>query len=318
MSAHRLYVGTIGEGLFRSTDRGESFRRVCDGMFVECHVRALAVHPTNDATLFLGTEQGLFVSNDGAENWRQVKSPLDGRQIWSLLISPHDANLMLAGTCPSRLFRSEDGGKTWREARADLVRACPRIMGARVTTLAAHPSEAQTLYAGIEIGGVQRSLDGGLTWEPLGSGLSSLDIHDLLIQPGQLLASTNNDVNRSTDGGRTWAPLGLPDKLSLPYFRALRALPGRPDWMLLGNGDRPPGWTGTIARSTDAGATWQEAEFPGRSNSTIWNFACHQADADLVYASSVSGQVYRSTDAGASWQKLATEFGEIRALAWTP
>ena len=49
----------------------------------------------------------------------------------------------------------------------------------------------------------------------------------------------------------------------------------------------------------------------------MWNFAVHAADPDLVYASSVSGQVYRSTDGGASWQKLAREFGEIRALAWT-
>jgi hypothetical protein len=38
----------------------------------------------------------------------------------------------------------------------------------------------------------------------------------------------------------------------------------------------------------------------------------------LLYASSVSGELYRSTDAGASWEKLPREFGEIRALAWTP
>ena len=44
--SHRLYVGTIGEGIFRSVDSGESFRRACDGMFVECDVRALAVRRT--------------------------------------------------------------------------------------------------------------------------------------------------------------------------------------------------------------------------------------------------------------------------------
>ena len=45
MTPHRLYVGTIGEGLFRSLDAGRTFRRACDGTFVECDVRALAVHP---------------------------------------------------------------------------------------------------------------------------------------------------------------------------------------------------------------------------------------------------------------------------------
>jgi hypothetical protein len=57
---------------------------------------------------------------------------------------------------------------------------------------------------------------------------------------------------------------------------------------------------------------------PGRANSTMWNFAVHAADSELIYASSVHGLVYRSIDGGASWHKLAREFGEIRALAWTP
>ena len=57
---------------------------------------------------------------------------------------------------------------------------------------------------------------------------------------------------------------------------------------------------------------------PGRANSTVWTFAVHPAVPALVYAASVSGQVYRSTDGGTTWQKLPREFGEVRALAWTP
>src|SRR5499427_9148794 len=109
---HRLYVGTIGEGLFRSTDGGLTFVRACDGMFVECHVRALAVHPRDPRTLYLGSEQGLFRSTDGADNWKRVESPLNGLQIWSLLMLPHAPEMLFAGTCPSRLFRSVDEGRT--------------------------------------------------------------------------------------------------------------------------------------------------------------------------------------------------------------
>ena len=87
---------------------------------------------------------------------------------------------------------------------------------------------------------------------------------------------------------------------------------------MLGNGTGPPGWEGTIGRSTDGGETWAEAAMPGRANSTIWAFALHDADPRLIYAASVSGQVYRSLDGGESWERLAKEFGEIRALAWTP
>src|SRR5262245_50272081 len=57
---HHVYVGTIGEGLWRSKDGGETFSRACDGMFVECHVRALSVHPRDDRVLLLGCELGLF------------------------------------------------------------------------------------------------------------------------------------------------------------------------------------------------------------------------------------------------------------------
>ena len=93
---------------------------------------------------------------------------------------------------------------------------------------------------------------------------------------------------------------------------------GQLEVVFLGNGDGPPGSTGVIGRSTDGGVTWQAAQLPNRANSTLWNFAVHAADPELMYASSVSGEIYRSTNGGVAWDKLPREFGEIRALAWTP
>jgi photosystem II stability/assembly factor-like uncharacterized protein len=322
-TTHRLYVGTIGEGLFRSTDGGETFVRACDGMFVECHVRALAVHPSDSRTLYLGSEQGLFRSGDGADHWARVESPLNGWQIWSILVHPRDPNLLLVGTCPARLFRSADGGRTWSEPGVRMLQECPRIMRTRVTTLAADPAEPATLWAGVEIDGLFRSRDGGMSWEAVGLGLSSRDIHSLAVidgpgRPKRLLASTNNDLNLSTDGGDSWQPLHVGRSLPFAYYRGMAQVCGRPEEVLLGNGDGPPGTAGVIARSADGGASWQPAKMPGKANSTIWNFAVHPADPDLIYASSVSGEVYRSADRGVSWEKLAREFGEIRALAWAP
>jgi photosystem II stability/assembly factor-like uncharacterized protein len=319
--AHRLYVGTIGEGLFRSTDGGASFARACDGMFVECQVRALALHPHEPRTLYLGNELGLFRSTDGAGNWTRVESPLNGRQIWSLLLLPDSPDTILAGTCPSRLFRSEDGGRTWTEPAVQMAQECPRILHTRVTTLTADP---ETVWAGVEIDGLFRSRDRGISWQPVGRGLSSRDIHALAVlppsggRPKRLLAATNNDLNASTDDGETWQPLQVGTMLPWSYCRALARPVRRPDVVLLGNGDGPPGTVGVVGLSTDAGSTWRPARMAGRANSTVWNFAVHPADADLVYAASVSGEVYRSADAGESWEKLAREFGEVRALAWAP
>jgi photosystem II stability/assembly factor-like uncharacterized protein len=321
---HRVYVGTIGEGIFRSLDGGATFRRACEGMFVECDVRALALHPAQPGTLYLGSEQGLYVSTDGADNWRKLEAPLDGLQTWSIWVVPGRPAVLLAGTCPSRLFRSDDAGHTWREANAQMVRECPRILHTRVTTLVSDPGEPDRLWAGVEIDGVYTSRDGGRTWQPVGSGLSSRDIHALAVvpardgRPRRLIATTNNDVNVSTDDGQTWHPLRLGEKLPHPYFRGLAQKCGAPEVLLLGNGDGPPGTVGVAARSLDGGESWQAARMPGPANSTVWNFATHPADPELVYASSVSGEVYRSVDAGASWERLPREFGEIRALGWEP
>jgi len=227
------------------------------------------------------------------------------------------------GTCPSRLFRSEDGGKTWTEPPARMLGECPRIMHTRVTCLIGDPHEPETLWAGVEIDGLFRSRDLGRTWEAVGQGLSSRDIHALAFTRADtgrwnMLAATNNDLNLSSDGGETWKPLGIGASMPWSYCRTLGQPIGRPEELLLGNGDAPPGSAGIIGRSTDGGRTWQPACMPGRANSTIWNFAVHAADPELIYAASVSGEIYRSTDAGQSWSKLAREFGEVRALAWTP
>jgi photosystem II stability/assembly factor-like uncharacterized protein len=252
-----------------------------------------------------------------------VDSPLDGRQIWSLLVLAGDPKVLIAGTCPSRLFRSEDAGRTWSEASVSILQECPRIMHTRVTSLLADPQEPHTVWAGVEIDGIFRSRDAGESWQPVGKGLSSRDIHALAIvpengRPKRLVAATNNDLNLSSDNGATWEPLHVQDVLPWSYCRALAQPCGDPEVLLLGNGNGPPGSAGVVARSADGGSTWKAARMPGLANSTIWNFAVHAADPNLIYASSVSGEIYRSSDRGVSWEKLAREFGEIRALVWTP
>ena len=279
---HRLYVGTIGEGLWRSLDGGETFTRACDGVFVECHVRSLAVHPRDDSVLYLGSEQGLFRSEDGAGRWKRVDSPLDGLQIWSILLLPTAPEVILVGTCPSRLFRSGDGGRTWIEADARMRPDCPGIISSRVTALCAHSADPQTVWAGVEVDGLFRSRDGGQRFEPVGKGLSSPDIHSLAYMPdgGRLLASTNNDVNVSLDEGDTWQPLRLPQALPLPYFRNLAQCCGRPGercpgrthwrdrrqpWALT---ERPPRWP--RSRRSAARARWRAPQWSARSSLRCW------------------------------------------------
>ena len=318
MTPHRLTIGTIGQGVFRSLDLGESFVRAADGMFVECNVRALVVDPTDGRTLYLGGDEGLYVSRDGADTWQQVFAPPDREAVWCVSVS---MRRIVVGTCPSRVFVSDDAGKTWAMATTEMTLECPRFRHTRVTSLLVDPDDADHLWAGVEIDGIHESRDVGRSFRRIGTGLTSVDIHALAVVTAgddrRFFAATNRDLNASADAV-AWHGIAIDRSLPWIYCRALGAIRGEPRTLLLGNGTGPPGWEGVIGRSTDGGETWSEAKMPGRANSTIWAFATHDADPRLVYAASVSGQVYRSLDAGVSWDRLPREFGEIRALAWVP
>ena len=319
---HLIFVGTVGEGIFRSDD-GESFVRKSNGMFVECDVRALVAHPQDPRVIYAGTNEGLYRTDDAGENWVRLDSPMNNLVIWSLLVDPLRSDTVFAGTRPAHIFRSTDAGRTWAQVGATINQLCSNLVFNRVTTIAADPLDADTFWAGIELDGVRRSRDRGESWTRCDAGLSSQDIHALAIAPidassKRILAATNNDLNVSDDGGESWVPQRLAGKFHRPYFRGIVQKIDEPQVLLMGNGDGPPGSVGTIWRSIDAGGGWSEAKLPCVPNSTIWGFAVHPTDSSRLYAYSVSGEVYSSVDAGTTWKKLAREFGEIRSLVWVP
>jgi photosystem II stability/assembly factor-like uncharacterized protein len=190
----------------------------------------------------------------------------------------------------------------------------------RVTCITADPVDG-ALFVGVEIGGVRRSRDGGRTWDVLTRGLSSEDIHGIAaVWNGRrtLLATTNNDVNRSEDDGETWTPLNVGAHFPWSYTRACAVAAEDPHTVWVGAGNGPPGSRGGLYRTPDAGRTWERLGLPQVTNSTVWGLGFHPADPRRVYVTSVSGQLYRTLDGGDSWTKLPMEFGEVRAVAWTP
>ena len=67
-----ILVGTVGQGIMRSTDGGESWRRVGvdKGIHADAVVRALAFNPENPESVFAGSDRGLLHSENAGETWR--------------------------------------------------------------------------------------------------------------------------------------------------------------------------------------------------------------------------------------------------------
>ena len=95
-----VLVGTIGQGIMRSADGGESWRRVGidAGMHSDALVRTLGNHPRRPGVVFAGTDKGLYHSEDGGQQWKLLDTAMSGACVWALAIDSADPDLMFAGT----------------------------------------------------------------------------------------------------------------------------------------------------------------------------------------------------------------------------
>lgn len=317
-----LCVGTIGSGAWISPDGGGSWRRVRRGLWNESRIYGLAVHPRQPRTLFAGADDGLYRSSDGGQSFEHIDSPMNKMDVWKIAFDPGDPDTIFAGTRPAALFRSTDGGRRWARLSVDMVEDCPNVGVPRVTALTVDPRDRRIIWAGVEVDGVRRSLDGGETWTRVAGGLDDPDIHDVAIRAGgggeTVLTSTPREIFASTDDGESWQRLGVGKHFGLPYCRGLALKADDPDTVFVATGDAAAGSTGAIERSKDGGRSWARLTLPIEPNSPIWAFATHPVDAGLIYACSHYGELFESADAGDSWGKLPREFTEIRSIAWTP
>lgn len=319
--ATALCVGTAGTSVWFSTDLGETWKRPYSesGLYLEARVWALSAHPDRPAHVHAGTDSGIYRWDWSEERWTHLPSPMDSLPVWALVQSPRDPDVLVAGTQPAALFRSDNGGRDWRQLDAHLADKCIFVDRPRVTQILIDPEDPDTMWAGVEIDAVHRTTDGGATWERCGAGLVSDDVHGLaVVRNGStaLFATTNKGLHRSEDGGRTWTF----ERLDAPWQYTRTIVPRADDngTVFLTNGDGPPGSTGRLLRSRDHGRTWRDVGLPGELNSTVWCVATHPSDPKLLFAVTNLGQLFRSTDGGDSWIKLKREFGEVRSLLWHP
>ncbi|HKQ97733.1 MAG TPA: hypothetical protein VJV75_07655, partial [Candidatus Polarisedimenticolia bacterium] len=209
---HAIYQGA--QVLFRSEDRGQTWKTIspdltgavegakeCDGEVPLQRATAcgfgviwtIAPSPAEDGLIWVGTDNGkVQVTRDAGKSWRDVTPP--GLADWTRVntIDPsHDAPgvAYVAGDrhrhddLAPYAWRTADYGATWTAIGGGLPR------DAWVGVLRQDPERAGLLYAGTSRG-VQVSFDDGASWQSLQRNLPPVEINDLLVQRGDLIAAT--------------------------------------------------------------------------------------------------------------------------------
>src|SRR5437762_2028252 len=204
----RLY-GATGDAIVRLDEGPDVWaaERFLGGTGAQC----LAVDPQDGEALYAGLrEGGLRRTSDGGRSW--IDCALPERGVFSLSISPVDGSVY-AGTEPSRLFRSEDRGESWRALDGLLALPSrptwsfpPRPWTSHVRWIAPSPHDADLLLVGIELGGLMRSSDGGQSWQDHRPGAQP-DVHSLAWHPrtpGRAYEAGGGGAAFSIDAGETW------------------------------------------------------------------------------------------------------------------
>ena len=300
------------QGVFRSTDGGESWKRLRKGL-PKRPASDLDLDPTRPERLFASVadvfghrKNGVYRSEDGGDRWQRLPIGLAGREIGriSLAIAPSDPDRVYAlvarpatsaatgGFAPDGaetvgVLRSDDGGDTWRLLDAGNPQAC---CGQYFSAIGVDPGDPDVVL----VGGLNLILsrDGGLTWRDVTP--PHVDIHDLAFDAaGRLLAATDGGVYRSDDLGSSWRDrnrrLG-----TVQYYPGLALDPSRPEVALGGTQDN-----GSTLRLPSG--EWI-AVFGGDGGWCL----IHPTDPSVLFVQAQGvGNIFRSSDGGRSFSQVA-------------
>lgn len=276
----------------------------------------------------------MWVSDDSGSSWRPLRA-LTARQVTAVAVSPTERHngfgVVYAGTEPSAVLWSDDGGSTWHE--------CPPLATLPSAREWSFPPRPEThhvrwigldavlpgrLFVAIEAGALVRSADGGGTWiDRVPDG--PYDTHTLVthtLAPGHLYSAAGDGYFESDDGGASWRQpeAGLEHR----YLWSLAIDPRDPE-VVVASAARSA-QSAHSARAAEsyvyrrAGDDWEILRdgLPAAKGTTISVVSASVAESGVFYLVNNRG-VYRSNDRGVSWHALAipwpTRFHLQRAVA---
>ncbi|MDC6390233.1 glycosyl hydrolase [Maribacter sp. PR1] len=284
---NEYYFGATGGGLWKTTDGGNEWKPVTDGQITSSSVGAVAIAETNPDIIYIGMGEvqlrGSITQGDG-------------------------------------VYKTTDGGKTWKHLGLEETQAVSRI---RI-----HPTNPDIVYVAAlghpygdnEERGVFKSIDGGTTWEKVLYVSDKAGAVDLIIDrnnPSVLYASTwqvqrkawkmwgggpDCKLWKSIDGGQTWTDLtenpGMPKGPLGKIGVTVSPVDSNRVWAIVEANE------GGVFRSDDGGKTWEMTNNERKLRQRAFYYSRIYADPldkETVYGLNVD--FWKSTDGGKTFDK---------------
>ncbi len=323
-----FYMGTVGGGVWKTTDAGQHWANVTDGQLAVGPVGAVEVAQTNPAIVYAGTGsskirsnisigRGMYKSTDAGKTWT-FAGLRDVGQIATIRVNPANADEVFVAASGNPfmankergLWRTRDGGRTWKQvlflnadlgaADVELQPGHPNVVFACMWHGLRKPWTIVSGSPASEGAGIYKSTDAGETWKKLGDGL-----------PGELFGRSNVAVSnaapdrlwalieakpgsglyRSDDAGAHWRLVNDQGKLTTRpfYYDTLGVDPNNADVVYVGD----ESWM----KSVDAGKTFRTMPEPHGDNHDVW---INPVNSNYMIEGNDGGAIV-SLDGGATW-----------------
>ncbi|HKB71093.1 MAG TPA: hypothetical protein VKH46_09635 [Thermoanaerobaculia bacterium] len=282
-------------------------------------IAAIAVDPREPAVIYAGSGEAaalyppyqsrLWKTVDGGAHWRSIASGLAGTgsaaqlgagPIGAIAVEPSSSSIVYVGTGFGGVFRSSNGGDSWRAA----MPACGQYgpPECEVHALAIDPSRPETVYAGTA-SGLYRTDDGAETWSSVSlAGFTNDYVTRIVFDPSDadtIFVGTGVDLLRSDDRGVTWA--AVDGGHVAPGIRDVVVDPADPSNLYVVDADSQ------VFRLSNRGASWQALPAP----SGVSTLTVDPAQPGVIYGARRPGTdlriddgVWRSDDGGEHWTPI--------------
>ncbi|HXC69087.1 MAG TPA: hypothetical protein VN644_03895 [Pyrinomonadaceae bacterium] len=295
-------------------------------------------------------ESNKFVYDSSAETGKPLTThqfydgtphPWEFKRVWHLEPSLDDPDTVYAGVEDAALFRSTDGGQTWKElpglrGHGTGAQWQPGAGGLCLHTIILDPANRERIYIAISAAGAFRTDDGGATWKPINKGLRSQYIPDPNAEVGHcvhhvakhpsksdvLFMQKHWDVMRSDDAGDSWQEISGNLPTDFGFVIDVHAHEPETVYVVPIKSDSehyPPDGKLRVYRSRTGGNEWEPLTNGLPQSNCYVNvlrdaMAVDSLDSCGIYFGTTGGQVYGSADAGNTWAPIVRDLPAVLSV----